>query len=371
MSTTSSQSLMPRVGDPSGLEPDWRIYPEELQLAFRNHSILLEGLRYDRTPTGIHYTLTHYDVPDIEPTTWQLNVGGCVERSLKLSLDDLKRRRAQTLRVTMQCAGDGRALLRPRPVAQPWLSGAVGTADWHGTPLRGILNEAGVLPSAQEVVFTGLDRGIESDVEQDYQRSLPLREALRDDVLLAWSMNDAPLEPQHGAPVRLVVPGWYGMTSIKWLSAIEVLDRPFAGYQNVRAYRYSQSREEPGEPVTLMRVRSLMIPPGIPDFLTRTRLVRRGSVELRGKAWSGRSPVMRVEVSTDGGWSWDDAQLESQSSPHAWQSWRFQWHPTDAGTYELCCRATDAAGERQPTWAYWTARGMGNNAIHRVPVIVE
>jgi DMSO/TMAO reductase YedYZ molybdopterin-dependent catalytic subunit len=190
-------------------------------------------------------------------------------------------------------------------------------------------------------------------------------------VLLVWSMNDAPLEPQHGAPVRLVVPCWYGMTNVKWLESIEVLGEPFTGYQNMRAYRYSQDQDEVGVPVTLMRVRSLMIPPGIPDFLTRTRLVRRGRVELRGRAWSGRSPIVRVEVSAAGGLSWNDAELESQSNPYAWQSWQFEWDATQPGTYELCCRATDASGERQPTEAHWTARGMGNNAVHRVVVIVD
>ncbi len=368
---TSSRTELPSVGDASGLEPDPRIYPEELQLAFRNHSLVLEGLRYDRTPTGMHYTLTHYDVPYVDVATWQLSVGGLVDRSLSLNLADLQRRSTRTLRMTMQCAGDGRGLLRPRPVAQPWLVGAVGTADWTGTPLRGVLHEAGLMSGAQEVLFTGLDRGIEADVEQDYQRSLPLGEALRDDVLLAWSMNDAPLEPQHGAPVRLLVPGWYGMAHVKWLRSIEVLAEPYTGYQNARAYRYSQTREEAGEPVSLMRVRSLMIPPGIPDFLSRTRLVRRGPVELRGRAWSGRSAIVRVEVSTNGGAAWHAAELEPPSSMHAWQSWSFEWHATQPGMHELCCRATDAAGECQPTEAYWTARGMGNNEVHRVQVIVD
>ena len=371
MTTDYSRPEMPRVGDASGLEQDWRIYPEELQLAFRNHSILLEGLRYDRTPSGMHYTLVHYDVPEVNPDTWRLDVGGLVDRPLSLGLADLQRRPSRTLRMTLECAGDGRALLRPRPVAQPWLVGAVGTADWSGTSLRGILEETGVRSGAREVLFSGLDHGIEGDVEQDYQRSLPMDEALRDDTMLVWSMNDAPLEPQHGFPVRLIVPGWYGMAHVKWLRSIEILAEPFTGYQQIRAYRYSQTREEAGEPVTLMRVRSLILPPGIPDFLTRMRVVSRGRVELRGRAWSGRSPIVRVEVSADGGTSWADAEVERQSSQHVWQSWRLEWNAEHRGTYELCCRATDSTGECQPTDANWTARGMGNNAVHRVQVIVD
>src|SRR6266542_3853893 len=144
------------------------------------------------------------------------------------------------------------------------------------------LEEAGLREAAREVLFTGLDRGVEGGLEQAYQRSLPLDEALREDTLLAWEMNGAPLPPQHGYPLRLIVPGWYGMAHVKWLRAIEALTAPFEGYQNTMAYRYSRSREERGEPVTRMRVRSLMVPPGIPDFLTRTRFLARGPVELQG-----------------------------------------------------------------------------------------
>jgi DMSO/TMAO reductase YedYZ molybdopterin-dependent catalytic subunit len=178
-----------------------------------------------------------------------------------------------------------------------------------------VLEEVGLRPGAQEVLFTGLDRGIEGDLDQDYQRSLPIHEALRADTLLAWSMNDAPLEPQHGAPVRLIVPGWYGMAHVKWLRSIDVLAEPFTGYQQLRAYRYSQTHEELGEPVTLMRVRSLMTPPGVPDFMTRTRLVPRGRFELRGRAWSGRSPIVHVDVSADAGASWADAEVAHRWAP--------------------------------------------------------
>jgi len=369
--TTSSVPELPCVGDGSGLETDRRLYPEELQLAFRNHALPLEGLRYDRTPTGMHYTLIHYDVPFADPSTWTLVVSGHVRQAVTLSLDDLQRRPVRTLRVTIECAGDGRALLQPRPVAQPWLEGAVGTADWTGTPLRGVLDEAGLDPASVDVLFTGLDRGVEGNVEQDYQRSLRLSEALNENVLLAWAMNDRPLEPQHGYPLRLVVPGWYGMTHVKWLRSIEVLNQTFDGYQQTRAYRYSQARDELGEPVTLMRVRSLMIPSGIPDFLTRTRLVQPGKVELRGRAWSGRSRITLVEVSLDGGTSWAMAEVEESTSAFAWQAWRYEWEAGTVGEYELCCRATDLSGAQQPVHPYWTARGMGNNAMHRVQVLVQ
>lgn len=360
---------LPRLGDGSGIEADRRYYREELQLAFRNKAVPLETLRCDVTPTGLHYTLIHFDIPHVDAQRWRLALRGRVRQPLSLSLDELKRGPAKTLRVTFECAGDGRGLLEPRPLSQPWLTGAVGTAEWTGVPLRRVLEQAGLEPAVNEIVFTGLDRGFEGGEEQNYQRSLPLNEALRDDVLLAWEMNGAPLEPQHGFPLRLVAPGWYGMTNLKWLASIEAIDRRFEGYQTV-AYTYSRSRDETGEPVALMRVRSLMIPPGIPDFSTRMRIIQRATVELRGRAWSGRSNIARVEVSCDAGESWFDAEVSESVSAFAWQEWRFVWHARQPGEFELLCRATDRAGNTQPVEQYWTARGMGNNMAHRVRVLV-
>ena len=149
--------------------------------------------------------------------------------------------------MTLECAGNGRALLSPRPVSQPWLLEAVGTAEWTGTPLSGLLEAAGVAEDAVEVVFRGLDRGIEGGEVQNYERSLSLSDALRDEVLVAWAMNGEPLPPQHGFPARLIVPGWYGMTSVKWLDRITVLDQPFDGYQQTRSYRLRQTPDEPGK----------------------------------------------------------------------------------------------------------------------------
>src|SRR5688572_2063876 len=171
---------------------------EELQLAARNHGMPLEALRHETTPVGLHYLLVHYDIPVVDPAAWRLTVGGRTERALELSLEDLRARDAVTAPVTMECAGNGRARLDPRPVSQPWLAEAIGTAEWTGTPLAPLLAEAGLLDDALEVVFTGLDRGVEGGAEQVYERSLTLADAQRDDVLLAYAMGGAPLPPQHG-----------------------------------------------------------------------------------------------------------------------------------------------------------------------------
>jgi sulfane dehydrogenase subunit SoxC len=365
MSVVDTYRGMPRVA-----EPGEAIGYDELALATRNHGMPLEALRYDVTPPGLHYVLTHYDIPAIDPAEWRLEIGGAVDRPVTLSLDELRQRPAVTSRVLLECAGNGRARFEPRPVSQPWLLEAVGSAEWTGTPLAPLLAEAGVSPAAVDVAFTGADHGVERGVEQDYARGLPLAEARRPEPLLAWAMNGAPLPPQHGAPLRLVVPGWYGMAQVKWLTRIDVLDRPFDGFQNTTAYRLKVDLEEDGEPVSRIRPRALLTPPGWPDFMTRERFVRAGPVPLTGRAWSGRAPVTRVEVSTDGGRSWADATLTppDPAHPFAWRAWEFLWEATP-GAVELLVRATDTEGS-QPVDQDWNRQGMANNLVQRVPVTV-
>ena len=237
---------------------------EELGLATRNHGMPLEALRWDVTPLGLHYLLTHYDIPSVDPGSWTLEIGGHVNRPMTLTLDDLRTRPTVDSAVTMECAGNGRVHLEPHVVSQPWLLEAVGTAIWRGAPLAPLLGEAGIDESAVEVLFTGLDRGVEGDVEQAYERSLPVSEIIAGDALLAYEVNGVPLPPQHGAPLRLVVPGWYGMTSVKWLSRITVLDRAFDGYQMRQSYRLRQEESEVGEPVSRIQVRALTQTQGRP-----------------------------------------------------------------------------------------------------------
>jgi sulfane dehydrogenase subunit SoxC len=357
------------TGLPEGVSASAEISIEELQLSQRNHGMHLEGLRYEITPAGMHYLLIHFDVPETDDATWSVSIGGLVREPLELSMADLRARPSVTMAVTMECAGNGRALLSPRPISQPWLGEAVGTAEWTGTPLRPLLEEAGPLDEAVELVFAGADRGVQKEIEHDYERSLPIADAVRDEVLLAYEMNGAPLPPQHGFPLRLVVPGWYGMTSVKWLASITAVREPFEGVQQL-AYRYRQQPEDDGMPVTRMDPRSLMIPPGIPDFMTRSRLADAGRHVLRGRAWSGWGPIERVEVSADGGLTWATAELGDAVSPHAWRSWAFDWD-AQPGTAELCCRAADGAGNEQPLEPSWNLGGFSNNAVQRVSVEVR
>jgi DMSO/TMAO reductase YedYZ molybdopterin-dependent catalytic subunit len=354
------------------LAPDTGISVEELQLATRNSGMPLEALDWALTPVGLHYLLIHYDIPRVDSATWALHVGGRVRRSLTLSLAELRSRPARTVAVTMECAGNGRARLEPRPVSQPWLVEAVGTAEWTGAPLRLLLEEAELLDDAVEMVFTGLDHGMEAGIEQDYERSLSVAEASRDDVIVAYEMNGQPLLPQHGFPLRLVVPGWYGMTNVKWLGRITAVAEPFTGFQQAEGYRMLRDPDDAGEPVTRMMPRALMVPPGFPDFMTRRRFVALGACPVRGRAWSGGAPVTRVQVSADLGRTWHDALLDDADlGPYAWRAWSWTWEAEAPGDYELWCRASDAAGTKQPDSADWNVKGYANNAVQRVPVTVR
>ena len=346
------------------------ISTDELRLALRNSGMPLEALRWAITPVGLHYLLTHYDIPVVDVAGWRLELGGLVDRPMTLSLDDLRGRETITVPMTMECAGNGRARLEPRPVSQPWLTEAIGTAAWTGTPLAPLLREAGLGDGVTEVLFTALDGGVEGGVSQVYERSLPVAEALSADALLAWGIGDVPLPPQHGFPLRLVVPGWYGMTNVKWLERITLLDAPFAGYQQARGYRIRRHEDEVGEPVTRMLPRALMVPPGVPDFMTRRRFVALSEQTLEGRAWSGQGEIRRVEVSVDAGATWADADLGDAPGRHAWRAWSYRWAPAGPGDCELLCRASDAAGNVQPLEPEWNLGGYANNAVQRVAVSV-
>jgi len=344
---------------------------EELQLAARNHGMPLEMLRDDVTPIGLHYLLIHYDIPQVDASTWRLTVDGRVGTELSLDLDAVRALPVHEVVATMECAGNGRARLEPRPVSQPWLLEAVGTGRWRGARLRDVLEQAGVATGATEVLCTALDRGTEGGEEQLFQRSLALADALEDDVLLAYELNGVPLPPQHGFPLRVLVPGWYGMTNVKWLTRLTLLDEPFAGYQQARGYRLRQTDDDEGVPLSRIHPRALMVPPGIPDFMTRERTMRAGTVTIEGRAWSGLAPVAAVEVSTDDGATWQEARLDPpELGRWAWRRWTYDWR-AQPGRQVLACRARDEAGNEQADEPRWNVGGYANNEPQRVVVTIE
>lgn len=340
---------------------------EEVALAARNRGMPLESLRHDVTPAGLHYCLIHFDIPDLAAPDWRLRVDGLVQRTLSLSLEELRALPARTERVTMECAGNGRAQVSPRYPSIPWVEEAVSTAEWTGVPLASVLHAAGLRPAARELVFWGADRGIDRGLEHPFARSLVTGEALREDVLLAYAMNGQTLPAEHGHPLRLIVPRWYGMASVKWLVRIEAIDHAFDGVQQAHSYHFRKEAGERGVPCTHMRVNSLLAPPGVPDFYTRRRVLQAGRTGVLGRAWSGDGPVVRVELAIDG--AWRDASLEPAPSRYAWQRWQAQWDALP-GEHVLACRATDTAGNVQPLEPTWDVTGFGNNAVQRVAVRV-
>ena len=269
--------------------------------------------------------------------------------------------------MTMECAGNGRTRMTPVPPGHPWELGAVSTARFTGVPLRDVLERAGVDGGAVEVAFAGADAGVtETGPPARFERSLPLDRAMDPDVLLAWEMNGEPLPPPHGFPLRLVVPGWYGVASVKWLAEIRVLDAPFDGFFQAERYVYrGEAGVADGTPVTRMRVRALIAQPGEGE-----RLPAGAATEIRGTAWSGEAPVRRVEVSVDGGATWQDARLGDAESPYAAAPWSLAWTPPHAGRHLLLARATDEAGHVQPLEPVWNELGYGNNVVQRVEVEV-
>jgi len=232
-------------------------------------------------------------------------------------------------------------------------------------PLRPILERAGLQADAIDVAFLGIDRGFDK-IFHEYGRSLAPQLALSDDVLLVWGMNGAPLLPQHGYPLRLIVPGWYGMASVKWISHITAIAEPFDGHQQVGTYLFRKDALDPGVPVTHIRVRSMMVPPGVPDWYTRRRLVEAGLVGIEGRAWSGGGvDIAQVEIGIDG--EWHDARLGPRHSQYAWRRWTYDWQAA-RGEHVLSCRATDANGNIQPSEPIADRGGFGNNAIQTVRV---
>src|SRR5262245_27422514 len=319
-------------------------------------------------PSARFYMRNNFPIPTLDGETFRLAVGGLVERPLSFTVRDLQNMRSRTQVVTLECAGNGRARFERPADGEKWGLGAVSTAEWTGVPLAEILDRAGVRNGATEVLFRGSDGGTVDGRPEPlrFERSLGLDDARDSDVLLAYAMNGEPLPVEHGYPLRLVVPRWYAVASIKWLSEIELIDRAFFGHYQGDKYRYEWEREGGiySEPVTLQRVRALITEP-LP-----AADVRPGELAIRGVAWSGAAPIARVEVTVNGS-AWQEARLVSERSRSSWQWWELITRVEPSDHVVIRARATDLAGRTQPERAEWNRLGYGNNAIQEVPIRVS
>jgi DMSO/TMAO reductase YedYZ molybdopterin-dependent catalytic subunit len=316
-------------------------------------------------PNVRFYVRNHFQIPKLDPANWRLNVGGLVDRPLSLSLRDLTNMPSQTRVVTLECAGNGRSQLDPRVDGEQWNVGAVSTAEWTGAPLMEVLDRAGVKAGALEVRFRGIDSGIVDELSEPicFERSLRLGDARGAEVLLAYAMNGEPLPVQHGYPLRVIVPSWYAVASVKWLVSIDVTSEPFHGHYQTDRYVYEWPRDGQivREPVTLQRVRSLITEP------EAGAEIERGEMTIRGVAWSGAAPIARVEVRINGG-PWLETRLRGERQRHSWQWWELPLRVDEPGAVEIHARATDMASRTQPEKPEWNRLGYGSNAIQKIRV---
>jgi DMSO/TMAO reductase YedYZ molybdopterin-dependent catalytic subunit len=317
---------------------------------------LIEPANGRLIPNDRFFVRCNGPVPVVDPETWRLEVTGAVEQPCSLSLPDLRRLGSSRIEAFLECAGNGRARFEPLPPGTPWHNDAVGNALWNGVPLGRVLDLAGVKPGSVDVVTQGADF-------PEMRRGLPLAVARDPEVLIVWAMNGEPLPVAHGGPVRLLVPGWAGIASTKWLVGIEVIDRAFDGFWNTDNYVIWDERGDPLRPVAEMPPKSVIVAPA--DGQT----ISPGPVRISGWAWSGFAPIQTVEVSTDAGRRWQAAALHP-GERRGWRRWELVWNASP-GRHCLQARATDERRLSQPAVAPWNAKGYLMNAIHEVVVAVE
>lgn len=318
--------------------------PENLEFPFCTLDSFL-------TPVPRFYIRNHFAAPKLDPRSWRLKVEGAVHQPLELSFEDLLQLPARTKTALLECAGNSRVFLTPKAAGVQWELGAASNAEWTGVPLAAVLERAGVREGALEVTLEGADVGEIRDEPKSpgkihFTHNLPLAKARQPEVLLAHRMNGAALPVAHGFPVRALVPGWYGMASVKWLTRIVVQDRPSPGYFESLQYSYFQRQQGVPTlvPVTELAVKAAIARPTFHEMVPAGKTYR-----MHGAAWTGESEVTKVQVSTDAGQTWTAARLLDKPVPHAWRFWEYEWRaPAAAGNVTLMARATDARGRVQP-----------------------
>jgi DMSO/TMAO reductase YedYZ molybdopterin-dependent catalytic subunit len=303
------------------------------------------------TPAEEFYVRNHFPQPQIDRDAWRLSLDGCVNRRLELTYKDLLQMPARTVVATLECAGNNRLFLVPPGKGVQWGLGGISNGEWTGVPLPEVLEQAGLQPQAVDVIFEGADSG---EVELaprpaaavQYSRSLPIRKALDPDVLLCYRLNGKELSNEHGYPLRLIVPGWYAMASVKWLTRITLDDRPYGGYFQTTDYAFWDSRH--GRPVRVP-ISQMLVKAEIARPRMHETIPLDSDYQISGAAWAGDSNVAKVEISTDSGSTWAEAQLVGTPVRNSWRFFQYSWHTASKpGVYTILARATDESGKTQP-----------------------
>jgi|SRR5581483_9788467 len=324
------------------------------------------------TPLPHFFVRNHmFEPTSLDRASWQLTVSGEVAKPLTFKLPDLAALEQHSVTNTLECAGNGRGFHNPKVPGAQWQRGAVGTGRFSGPRLADILKRAGVNPKGKHVMFRGLDE-VPGKVPP-FIRSIPIEKAIDPDTLVATHMNGGELPKHHGFPARILVPGWVGAASCKWVTEIKVLEKEFEGNFMKPGYRLPNQPVAPGgtvnpdetHAVTALTVKSIIATPG------EGTQVGKHSIQVRGAAWAGEADVVKVDVSTDGGTTWMPAVLGKEHARYAWRLWSYAWKPDRAGDFTIMSRATDSQGRVQPDLAVWNPSGYLYNAIDRVNVHVQ
>ena len=333
----------------------------------------LDKLQSWITPVDLFFVRNHVGEPySLNASTWKLSIGGEVQHPVELSYEDLGKIESATVTNTLECAGNGRAFFNPHAAGIQWQRGAVGNARWSGPRLKDVLARAGLKPTGKHVVFKGLEEP-PGKVPQ-FMRSIPIEKALDPDTLVATHMNGEKLSKHHGFPARILVPGWIGAASTKWVTEMTVLDHEFDGFYMKPGYRMPTRALAPGEelkpddvtaPVTRLNVKSVIASPG--DGST----ARSGMIPVHGVAWAGEADVTGVDISTDGGKTWAPAELGADHAKYSWRLWKYPWTAKSRGDYVIMSRAKDSDGRLQPAQPAWNPSGYVWNAIDQVKIHVE
>lgn len=331
-----------------------------------NQETPLEFIQSDTMNNYQFFRRNHFAYPALNQANYRLIFGGLIKQPLSLSVQDLYRFPARTLKVTLECAGNKRGLFEPKTYGEQWGKGAISQGYWRGVSLAHILEHTGMSSHAKEIVVKGYDHGVrkDSDRNESYARSLPLEKALHVDTIIAYEYNGQPLSYKHGYPLRLIVPGWYAMASVKWVRQISVIGTEFKGPFQMKDYMYYPDAEtdEGAFPVTVQNVNSTIQSPLDMEELSGRRHY------IRGIAWTGQGNITCVEVSLDGGMSWREADFHSSGLPYEWVTWQLEWNPGRAGEFLILSRATDSTGRTQERKAFWNRIGYGYNAMDQVRV---
>ncbi|HEY4553456.1 MAG TPA: sulfite oxidase [Bacillaceae bacterium] len=339
------------------------LYPE-------NQETPISFVGNDFVKSPLFYRRNHFSYPGLTFSNYWLPINGLVTRPLLFSMQSIRQLPSKTIKAVLECSGNKRRFFKPKVFGEQWEKGAISQGEWKGVPLRALLELAGIKKRAKEVVFEGYDFGERTDLDQvfTFARSLPIEKALHPDTLIAYEYNGLPIPSKHGYPLRLIVPQWYAMASVKWLRQIHVSDSPFTGpFQSIDYVYYPNEENDAGAfPVTAMNVNSTIQKP------LDGELLNTGTHVIRGIAWTGGGFITKVDISTDCGRTWYEAQLHVHDQrSYEWVPWSYEWTASKKGEYTIISRAADSSGRIQPAEPFWNRKGYGYNAIDQVRVKVE